>query len=50
VSKLRVLIVDDAVVIRRIVSDVLSADPGIEVAGTAANGKIAVARIAQLNP
>jgi two-component system chemotaxis response regulator CheB len=50
VSKLRVLIVDDAVVIRRIVSDVLNSDPELEVAGTAANGKIALARIPQLNP
>lgn len=49
-SKLRVLIVDDAVVIRRIVSDVLSSDPEIEVVGTAANGKIALARLGQLNP
>jgi two-component system chemotaxis response regulator CheB len=50
VSKLRVLIVDDAVVIRRIVSDVLASDPDIEVAGTAANGKIALSKISQLNP
>jgi len=50
VSKIRVLIVDDAVVIRRIVSDVLAGDPGIEVAGAAANGKIALAKIPQVNP
>ncbi|MGN6507565.1 MAG: protein-glutamate methylesterase/protein-glutamine glutaminase [Tepidisphaeraceae bacterium] len=49
-SRVRVLIVDDAVVIRRIVTDVLSADPQIEVIGAAANGKIGLARIAQLNP
>jgi two-component system chemotaxis response regulator CheB len=49
-SKIRVLIVDDAVVIRRIVTDVLGADPEIEVAGTAANGKIALAKIPQINP
>jgi len=49
-SKIRVLIVDDAVVIRRIVSDVLSADPDIEVVGTAANGKIGLAKIPQVNP
>jgi two-component system chemotaxis response regulator CheB len=50
VSKIRVLIVDDAVVIRRIVSDVLGNDPDIEVAGTAANGKIGLAKISQVNP
>lgn len=46
-SKVRVLIVDDSVVVRRLVSDVLSADPSIEVVGTAANGKIALQKIAQ---
>ncbi len=49
-SKLRVLVVDDAVVIRRIVSDTLNADAEIEVVGSAANGKIALARIPQVNP
>ncbi|MBL9210712.1 MAG: chemotaxis response regulator protein-glutamate methylesterase [Opitutaceae bacterium] len=48
--KLRVLIVDDAVVIRRLVSDCLAADPEIEVVGTASNGQIGLARITQLNP
>jgi two-component system chemotaxis response regulator CheB len=32
------------------VSDALSADPQLEVVGTAANGKIALARIPQVNP
>lgn len=50
VRKTRVLIVDDAVVIRRIVTDVLSADPEIEVVGAAANGKIALSKIPQVNP
>ncbi|HZR21024.1 MAG TPA: chemotaxis response regulator protein-glutamate methylesterase [Verrucomicrobiae bacterium] len=49
-SKIRVLIVDDAVVIRRLVADCLSQDPEIEVAGTAANGQIGLAKIAQVNP
>jgi two-component system chemotaxis response regulator CheB len=48
--KIRVLIVDDAVVVRRIVSDVLAADPDLEVVGTAANGRIALAKIPQVNP
>lgn len=48
--KIRVLIVDDAVVVRRIVSDILSEDPDIEIAGTAANGRIALAKIPQVNP
>ena len=48
--RIRVLVVDDAVVVRRLVTDVLNADPDIEVVGIAANGKIALAKIAQLAP
>ena len=48
--KLRVLIVDDSVVIRRIVTDIVSSDPELEVAGVAANGRIALDRIPQVNP
>jgi len=48
--KLRVLVVDDAVVVRKIVADVLSADPDIEIAGTAPNGRIALQKITQVNP
>jgi len=50
VPKIRVLIVDDAVVIRRLVSDCLAHDPDIEVVGTASNGQLGLARIVQLNP
>jgi two-component system chemotaxis response regulator CheB len=38
------------VVVRRMVSDALVADPQLEVVGAAANGKIALARIPQVNP
>ena len=48
--KARVLVVDDAMLIRRMVTDVLVADPSIEVVGEAANGRIALQKIAQLNP
>lgn len=48
--KIRILIVDDSVVVRRMVNDVLAADPQLEVAGTAANGRIALAKIPQVNP
>ena len=46
----RVLVVDDSVVIRRLVSDALDADPGLEVIGTAANGRLALGKIEQLAP
>ena len=39
--KIRVLVVDDAAVFRRLVADELAADPALDVVGTAANGKIA---------
>ncbi len=45
--KYRVLIVDDSVVMRRIVRQSLESDPEIEVAGVAANGKIALAMVGQ---
>jgi two-component system chemotaxis response regulator CheB len=45
-----VLVVDDSTVIRRLVTDVLSSDPGIQVVGTAPNGKIALEKIERLNP
>jgi two-component system chemotaxis response regulator CheB len=49
-SKLRVLLVDDAVVVRRLVADVINADPELEVVGTAPNGRIALTKIPQLRP
>jgi two-component system, chemotaxis family, protein-glutamate methylesterase/glutaminase len=50
VNPIRVMVVDDSVVVRKIVTDVLSADPDIEVVGTAVNGKIALAKLEQLKP
>ena len=49
-SKIRVLIVDDAVVVRRMVADLLAEDDAIEVVGTAPNGRIALTKITQLKP
>lgn len=49
-KKTRVLVVDDAIVVRRVVSHVLSVDPALEVAGTAINGSIGLAKLAQLKP
>lgn len=48
--RIRVLVVDDAVVMRRMISEVLGADPDLEVVGAAANGKIALQKIPQVNP
>lgn len=46
----RVLIVDDSVVVRQLVSKVLKSDPELEVVGVAASGAIALAKIPQVNP
>jgi two-component system, chemotaxis family, protein-glutamate methylesterase/glutaminase len=47
---IRVLIIDDSVVIRKVLCDALAVDPAIEVAGTAPDGRIGLAKIAQLHP
>ena len=47
---IRVLVVDDTVTYRKIVSEVLTTLPGIEVVGTAANGRIALDKIERLQP
>jgi len=50
VKKIKVLVVDDTIVYRKAVSDILSEMPGIEVVGVAHNGKIAVSKIQTLKP
>jgi two-component system, chemotaxis family, protein-glutamate methylesterase/glutaminase len=50
VSKIRILVVDDAIVFRRLVAEELANDPALEVVGTAANGRVALAKMPQLNP
>ena len=49
-ERIRVLVVDDSVVIRRLVTHALDQDPELEVVGVASNGEIALQRIPQLNP
>ena len=44
------LVVDDSVVIRRLVTHALEQDPVLEVVGAASNGVIALQRIPQFNP
>jgi two-component system, chemotaxis family, protein-glutamate methylesterase/glutaminase len=48
--KIRVLIVDDSVVMRRFLAHALEDDPAFEVAGFAANGLLALNKVAELNP
>jgi two-component system chemotaxis response regulator CheB len=49
-ERIRVMVVDDSVVIRRLVTMALESDPAIQVAGTASNGAIGLQRIPQINP
>jgi two-component system chemotaxis response regulator CheB len=49
-SKIRVLIVDDAVVVRQLVSKAVAAEADLEVAGTAPNGERALEKLADLAP
>jgi two-component system, chemotaxis family, protein-glutamate methylesterase/glutaminase len=46
----RVLVVDDSVVARRLVSKAITADDAVEVVGAAADGRVAVAQIERLHP
>src|SRR3990170_1393033 len=50
VPPIRILIIDDSSVIRKVLSEALAADPGIQVVGTAANGQIGLDKISQVNP
>jgi two-component system chemotaxis response regulator CheB len=50
VGRINVLVVDDSVVIRRLVTTSLDADPDITVVGTAANGRIALSKLLQVAP
>lgn len=49
-SKIRVLIVDDSALVRRLLTEILQQDRAIEVVGTAADPYMAREKIKQLNP
>lgn len=49
-SKVKVLIIDDSALIRQILTEILSADPEIDVVGTASDPLVARDKIKQLNP
>lgn len=49
-APIRILLVDDSAVIRRLLTDVLSGDPALEVADSAANGRIALAKLPAVKP
>jgi two-component system chemotaxis response regulator CheB len=47
---MRVLVVDDSMLYRKVIRDALAGEPGIEIVGTAASGRLALAKIAELRP
>jgi two-component system chemotaxis response regulator CheB len=49
-GKLRILVVDDSVIMRKAVSDVIASDSRFEVVGTAASGRIALQKFPILQP
>jgi two-component system chemotaxis response regulator CheB len=49
-TPIRILVVDDSVVIRKLLSDTLSEDRSLQVVGVASDGRIALAKIPLLKP
>jgi len=49
-GQIKVLVVDDSTLVRKIVTDSLESDPLIKVVGTAENGEMAVKLAKELNP
>jgi two-component system, chemotaxis family, protein-glutamate methylesterase/glutaminase len=49
-KKLKVLVVDDTIVYRKAISDIMEELPEVELVGVAHNGKIAMSKIATLKP
>lgn len=49
-ARISVLVVDDSVVIRRLVTMILETEPDIAVVGTASNGRLALDKLSQVAP
>ncbi|MFY9751983.1 MAG: chemotaxis response regulator protein-glutamate methylesterase [Candidatus Acidiferrales bacterium] len=49
-EKIRVLVVDDSALMRKLIPQVLQRDPSIEVVGTAMDGSLGLKKIAELHP
>ena len=49
-TKIRILLVEGCAAARRLTANVLACDPALEVAGTAADGALALAKAAQVRP
>ena len=49
-AKIRILIVDDSALVRKLLRDIISDDPDLEVVGTASNGIEAIRMVGELDP
>lgn len=49
-TPIRVVVVDDSALTRRLIATLLEHDPGVRVVGVAANGREAIARVLELRP
>jgi two-component system chemotaxis response regulator CheB len=49
-GRIRVLVVDDSALVRKLLTEMLASDPGIEVVGAAGDAYLAREKIKQLNP
>jgi two-component system chemotaxis response regulator CheB len=49
-EKVKVLIVDDSIVVREVMREILSSDDEIEVVGEAENGKVAIEKVVETKP
>ena len=49
-ERVRVLVVDDSALMRKLIPNILARDPGIEVVGTAMDGAFALKKIEELRP
>jgi len=46
----RILVVDDSLIMRQLVSEIVDSDPDLAVVGTAENGRVAIQKVRQLAP
>ncbi len=49
-KKVKVFVIDDSVMVRKVLSEIINSDPALEVIGTAANGKIALQKLQFTKP
>ena len=48
--QIQIMIVDDSVVVRKVLTEVLSSDPDLKIAGWASNGRLALSKLQTLRP